>query len=678
MATANFQVHKGKPNPYGVSHNEDGTNFALYAKYAEEVTLCLSYFQNGEPFAEVRLDPELNKTGNSWHICLKGLPRHLCYGYRISKEKGRTIKKFYDPDVILLDPYAKAVNTKTAWGKADETHYRPLGLVIPKDDFDWEEDRPLEIPINELILYEMHVRGFTKHPSSNVENPGSFKGVIEKIPYLKDLGINAIKLMPIHEFNELEYHRFNPLDGSRLYNYWGYSTVNFFSPMNRYVSNNHFGASIQEFKQMVKELHREGIEVILDVVFNHTAEGNFKGPILSFKGIDCPTYYILDRKRSMLNLTGCGNTVNCNHPITRDFILNCLRYWVVEMHVDGFRFDLATILCRGTHGEPLDNPPLIEEISHDPILAGTKLIAEPWDIGGMYRLGGFFPEESRWSEWNDKYREAVRGFIKGDIGVKKEFAIRICGSDDLFSKERSPTASINFITAHDGFTLQDLVSYNDKHNTANAEDNRDGNPFNRSWNCGDEGETSNEEVLILRNKQMRNFHFTLMLSLGIPMVCMGNEYGHSRQGNNNSWCQDNEMNWFLWDELQKEEGFFRFYKEMIYFRRRHPAFHLPRFYTTEEAVWHSQKAFDPDWEGDTQFVALSVQEEDKLFYIAFNMHLEALTAELPPAPEGQQWHQVVNTANASPDDFINELDAQPVENGNYTLPSHSAILLMSK
>lgn len=673
----NLVLSKGDPSSFGVSSTEEGVNFSLHSKYAERVTLCLFYFDSDKLFAEISLDPKINRTGNSWHICISGLPENLCYGYRMEKARGRDIKKFFSQDNILLDPYAKAIKAHKNWGE-DVNQYRPLGLVISKHEFDWEGDRALQIPSNELIIYEMHVRGFTNHPSSNVNNPGTYQGVIEKIPYLKDLGINAVKLMPIHEFNEMEYHRYNPLTGDRLHNFWGYSTVNFFSPMSRFSSNKEFGGPITEFKTMVKELHKAGIEVILDVVFNHTAEGNMQGPVLSFKGIDCPIYYILDRKHQMLNLTGCGNTVNCNHPLVREFILTCLRYWVLEMHVDGFRFDLGAILCRGTHGEPLENPPLIEQISHDPILAKSKLIAEPWDSGGMYLLGGFYPLENRWSEWNDKYREAVRGFVKGDIGIKREFAIRICGSDDLFGEHRSPTASLNFVTAHDGFTLRDLVSYNEKCNTANGEDNRDGNPYNRSWNCGIEGETTKEEILALRQKQMRNFHFILMLSLGIPMLSMGNEYQHTRFGNNNAWCQDNELNWFLWDEIEKHTGFFRFYKELIYFRKRHPVFHSESFYTKENVSWHSEKPFSPDWEGDTQFVALKIQDVDKDFYIAFNSHKKIKGIKLPSPQSNHKWHLVIDTSNSSPDDFFNELNAPVVEGEKYTLHPYSSILLISK
>ena len=668
-------ICQGVPEPYGVFQTEEGVNFSLHAKHAESVKLCLFYFDSGEPFAEIPLDPSVNRTGDSWHICVKGLPERLAYGYRISKDRGRTIKKFYHPETIVLDPYANAVNTSNQWGK-EEGNYNPLGLVIPKHEFDWEEDRPLDTPLNELVIYEMHVRAFTQHSSSGVQNPGKYLGLLEKIPHLKELGVNAVKLMPIHEFNEMEFNRYNPLTGERLVNFWGYSTVNFFSPMNRYCVSDDFGASLFEFKTMVKELHKAGIEVILDVVFNHTAEGNEMGPVISFKGIDCPVYYILDQKHQMQNLSGCGNTVNCNHPVVREFIITCLRYWVVEMHVDGFRFDLAAIMRRGTRGEPMDNPPLIEQISHDPILSKTKLFAEPWDLG-MYILGGFHSEEDRWSEWNDKYRETVRGFIKGDMGVKREFAIRICGSDDLFG-ERSPTSSINFITAHDGFTLRDLVSYNDKHNTANGEDNRDGNPYTCSWNCGVEGETEDADVLALRQKQMRNFHLTLMISLGVPMLTMGNEYGHTRRGNNNAWCQDNDLNWFLWDEIEKNGDFFRFYKELIHFRKRHPAFHSSNFYTTDHVKWHSQKPNEPDWDGDTKLIAVTVEEEERKFYIAFNTHMNEVTVEMPAAPDEQQWHLIVNTANPPPEDFFSE-DAAPLFEGeSCTLQANSAVLLMSK
>ncbi len=415
------------PQPFGISLTEEGTNFAIYSKHATDVVLCLFSYPDRELLHVFALDPSMNRTGDVWHICIDGLPKELLYSYRMAKKKGRILQTFYDEKRHILDPYAKGVASRVDWGKCEE-EYHPYGLLMAGQEFDWEEDRQPKIPKKDLVIYEMHVRGFTQHPSSGCQYPGSYLGVIEKIPHLLDLGINAVKLMPMQEFNECEYDGVNPENNQRLLNFWGYSTVNYFSPMTRYAHGNEFDSSIVEFKQMVKELHKNGIEVILDIVFNHTAEGNDQGPIYSFKGIDAPVYYLLDNKEHHMNFTGCGNTVNCNHPIVRQFIKECLQFWVAEMHVDGFRFDLGAIMMRGLHGERLDQAPLIEELSHDPVLADTKLIAEPWDAVGLYCLGEFFPQEERWSEWNDNYRDSLRKFIKGDLGEKrplrKEFADR--------------------------------------------------------------------------------------------------------------------------------------------------------------------------------------------------------------------------------------------------------------
>ncbi|MCB1111146.1 MAG: glycogen-debranching protein [Chlamydiales bacterium] len=674
--TSEMRTSKGVPEPYGTSVLGDGINFAVYTKLATHVTLSLYDYDSGNLLADFPLDPNVNKTSNVWHICIHGLPERVCYGYHIGKEKGKLYSAYFKKERLLLDPYARGVDTPHQWGVSREK-YAPKGLVTTAAEFDWGEDRSPNIPLKDLVFYEMHVRGFTCDKSSGVAHPGTFLGVIEKIPFLKEMGVNAVKLMPIHEFNECEYNRFNPLTGKHLFNYWGYSTVQFFTPTNRYASCDAFNASSNEFRQMVKAFHEAGIEVILDVVFNHTAEGNEQGPIYSFKGLDCKTYYMMDRNNHM-NFTGCGNTVNCNHPIVRDFIRTCLRYWVTEMHVDGFRFDLAGIFMRGENGEVLDNPPLIEELSVDPILADTKLIAEPWDAGGIYSLGRFYPKKDRWSEWNDQYRDCMRRFIKGDRGGKREFAIRICGSDVLFGS-RSPTAGINFITAHDGFTQYDLVSYNSKHNSANAEDNNDGNPKTLSWNCGAEGWTDDPDVIKLREKQVRNFHVALMISQGVPMLLMGNEYCHTRGGNNNSWCQDNEMNWYLWDQLETNKDYFRFYKEMIHFRHRHEALRLGRFLTEEDIDWHSDEPFNPDWEGDTQMIAFTLKDPNGQYflYVAFNAHQDELEVQLPPAREGSNWRMFVDTANEPPHDIFSEEEAPPIYHNRIQLRPHSCIILKS-
>ena len=652
-------------------------NFALHSKQATVAWLTLFSYPDKTEMAEFALDPQANKTGNVWHIQIDELTAPCYYSWRLDRQKGKLYKNFMGKENLLIDPHAKALSSTSKWGQCQEP-YHPLNLVLPKQEFDWEDDRPLETPTHELVVYEMHVRGFTRHESSKTTHPGTFLGMIEKIPYLLDLGVNAVKLLPIHEFNECEYKRFNPFTGNRLLNFWGYSTTNFFTPMQRYGSGDEPGQAITEFKMLVKELHKNGIEILLDVVFNHTNEGNGEGPILSFKGIDLPIYYMMDPSHNFYNYTGCGNTVNTNHAVVRDFIRTCLQYWVTEMHVDGFRFDLAGIMLRGLKGEVLENPPIIEELSEDPILACTKLIAEPWDCGGLYELGNFYPGKDRWSEWNDKYRDSIRRFIKGDLGEKREFARRICGSADIFWNKGSPEASVNFLTAHDGFTLKDLVSYNQKNNSANSEENRDGNNNNVSWNCGAEGETENPDVNVLRERQMRNFHLVLMISQGLPMLSMGNEYGHTRFGNNNGWCQDNELNWFLWDELDKNTSFFRFYKGMIHFRRKHPILHLDRFLEEEDVDWHSVHPFDPDWEGDTQFLGLTVKDEQEHIHIAFNMHHSEIEATLPPPPEGKVWHVIANTSAPAPDDFFEEENAPELQGDLFVFQAHSSIVLLAK
>lgn len=667
---------KGVPAPLGAALHHDGVNFAIYSKHADSMKLCLFDYPSQTPFTEITLDPKTNKTGHVWHLMVHNLPNNTCYAYRIGTSKDNIFNKSFNPDTLILDPYAKIVATTQKWG-ASNGNYKPLGIPFIKEQFDWKNDKSPGYAMKDLVIYELHVRGFTRHSSSGVHHPGTFLGMIEKIPYLLDLGVNAVELLPIHEFNECEFSRFNPFNGERLYNYWGYSPVNFFAPMNRYASSEGYGQVVNEFKTLVRELHKNGIEVILDLVFNHTAEGDEKGPTHSFKAIDCETYYILDEKHHYKNFTGCGNTFNCNHPIGSDLIRSCLQYWVAEMHVDGFRFDLTTILCRGRQGEPLDNPPLIEALSKDPILASTKLIAEPWDPGGLYKLGGFYPTENRWSEWNDRYRDTLRKFIKGDPGEKRQFSTRLCGSEDIFNRNvRSPSASINFIISHDGFCLRDLVSYNAKNNSANAENDRDGNPNNISWNCGEEGETDNEAVLSLRLNQMKNFHLALMLSQGTPMIGMGDEYGHTRYGNNNGWCQDNELNWFLWDKIGPNQGFYRFYKELIHFRKRHSVFSFDKF-NEEYMEWHGTSPLNPDWDGETQFIAFTLKAPEGAYqlYAAFNMNQGEIKLTLPPVPEGASWKKIVDTSAPSPEDFFDEGSAPIIESEELTLAAHTAILL---
>jgi isoamylase len=670
----NLQILPGKPYPFGASALEGGINFAIATSEAQALSLCLFEENNQEkPFQEIELDPLINKTGEVWHVQISGLPSFIVYGYRLFPDASNKENSY-----LLLDPYAKAVASHPVWGSRPNDPYRPLGKVTEDSSFDWQGDKPLHIPNKDLILYEMHIRGFTRDASSQVQHPGTFLGVIEKIPYLKDLGVNALEIMPIHEFNEKEALQANPKTKQRLCNYFGYSTVNFFAPMNRYASQSTQDKALIEFKTMVRELHKNGIEVILDVVYNHTFEGNQMGPTLSFRGLNRRAYYMMDGGGNYLNFSGCGNTLNANHPWTRELILKSLRYWVTEMHVDGFRFDLASILTRAENGAPLGNAPIVEAISLDPILSQTKLIAEAWDAGGLYQVGGFYPG-TRWSEWNGHYRDIVRRFIKGTAGLKTAFATALCGSQDLYGWGRTPTCSINFITAHDGFSLADLVTYNGKHNEENGEDNRDGFDHNDSWNCGLEGHSSNKKIVFLRERQIRNFHLALILSQGIPMLVMGDEYAHTRHGNNNTWCQDNELNWFLWNRLETRPGFYRFFRSLIHFRKNHPQLGRDTFLEDKDITWHGLTPQNPDWGNDNRFVAFTLHSEQRGdLYIAFNAGHLAQTINLPPAGQGKHWRWVVNTHNPPPDDFFDEGNRQKLLTNTYRIPSYSAIMVEAK
>lgn len=664
-------ISTGTPTPLGSSLQGEAINFALHSSSADAVLLCLFDRETEKPISEIPLLPEINKTGNVWHIAVGHIDPKSVYAYKI-------VSKINPEQYYLLDPYAKSLSTTNIWGKNNNSQnpYRPFAEIIQPEPFDWGADSPPNIPFNELIIYEVPVRPFTQHPSSHVDHPGTFLGIIEKIPHLIELGINAVELLPVQEFNECEYKQTHPNVKNTLYNLWGYSTVNFFAPMNRYAVSSTPGAAIREFKEMVKKLHQHRIEIILDVVFNHTAEGDETGPVLSFKGIDNSLYYILDEHGSYLNYSGCGNSINANEPAVLKLIVDCLCYWVTEMHVDGFRFDLASALTRGPDGLPLKKAPLIEAITTNPILSGVKLISEPWDAAGLYQVGHFAPETKRWSEWNGRYRDGVRRFIKGSHWSSGEFATRLCGSQDLYH-DRGPCNSINFVTSHDGFSLADLVSYNCKHNIDNGEGNRDGSSDNQSWDCGVEGPTDNKKILALRERQMKNFHLALMLSQGIPMIVMGDEYGHIKRGNNNTWCQDNELSWFNWDRLKENHEFYRFYRLLIYFRKKHPILRRLTFLSHQDVDWHGIEPFKPDWNSDIRFVAFTLKDHqhDQDLFIAFNAQDHNQLIRLPPPPYSKQWRWVVNTANPSPYDFF-ENDEGPIQKEHsFRLAAYSAIVL---
>ncbi|MBI2743141.1 MAG: glycogen debranching protein GlgX [Chlamydiales bacterium] len=676
MTEVKITILKGEPAPLGASRFNGGVNFALFSEHATEVTLCLFLPGETTPFKEITLDPKTHKSDKKWHILVKGAPADFDYGYRINGPNEPDKGLLFNKDLILSDPCSLELTTSHVWGEGVPAGSPPpRSRLVLDSHFNWEGVPNPNLRVQDLVIYEMHVRGFTYHPSSKTHHRGSYLALIEKIPFLKELGVNCVELLPIHEFNECENQNIDPLTKKRLFNYWGYSTINFFAPMNRFASKGERHSAITEFKTMVRELHRHKIEVILDVVYNHTAEGSEKGPTFSFRGVDNPDYYMISGGHYQ-NFTGCGNTFNCNHPACIEHVLNSLRYWVKEMHVDGFRFDLASILTRDLTGAPVENPPIIQAINKDPILSKTKLIAEAWDAAGLYQVGSF-PGEGRWGEWNGVFRDIVRRFIKGSDGCAGGFATALSGSQNLYGRDRSPYHSVNFVTAHDGFSLKDLVSYNTKHNEANGEENRDGMDNNESWNCGAEGETSDHSIIALRERQMRNFHVALMISLGTPMILMGDEYAHTRHGNNNTWCHDDELNWFLWDKIKEHNAFFRFYKLLIHFRTRHPLLRRTEFLTTEEVEWHGHEPSKPNWDPSSRFVAYTLKSPHDQLYIAFNAHYQHAHITLPQPPPHKKWYRVVDTSAPSPDDFIENPGMHAPLKHTYDLPPNSSLILES-
>jgi glycogen operon protein len=707
-------VDNGKPLPLGAALTDTGVNFSLFSRGGTAVTLIL--FESTAPDSprrEINLDKEKNKTGDVWHCHVRGLGAGTLYLYRVDgpyiPEKGLR----FNPYKSLIDPYSKAITDLNNWdlktclgynlddpagdlsfSYKDDLYTQPKSVVVDDNEFDWQGDTPLNYPLRFSVLYETHIKGLTAHPNAKVQHPGTYRGIIEKIPYFKDLGITSLEFLPIQEFNEHELTRINTKTGKPLVNYWGYSTVAFFAPKGAYAADKSPGGQVREFKEMVRELHKAGLEVILDIVFNHTAEGNEMGPTFSFRGLDNTIYYILnENKRYYQNYSGCGNTVNCNHPVVRGFILDCLRYWVVEMHVDGFRFDLGSILGRDRYGRLMENPPMLERIAEDPILSHTKIIAEAWDAGGAYQVG-WFPG-GRWAEWNDRFRDDVRKFWRGDSMETRHLATRISGSSDLYLRDgRKPFHSINFITSHDGFTLQDLVSYNDKHNEENGEENRDGGSSNYSANYGFEGSTANIAIENIRKRQMKNFFATLMISLGTPMILGGDELGRTQKGNNNAYCQDNEVSWYDWSFLEKNCDLFRFAKEMIAFRRRHHGFMRPEFYTgrdgnynaTPDIVWYNEKGNTPNWEKAGACLALQIDgskaeiladRDDNDFFIMFNAGQKQVVFTVCKPPPGKLWVRAVDTGMPPPEDILSPGSEKPVPD-NYLVRERSMAIFLSK
>lgn len=693
-----FKLRRGKPVPFGVTLVPGGVNFSIFSSSATACTLVLFEKHKPEPWAEIPF-PDAFRIGNVYSMIVFGLDyENIEYAYRMDGIFDPQNGHRFDNHKILMDPYAKIIGGRDIWGVPpnwDDIYQHRARIAF--DDFDWEDDKPLEIPPEDLVIYEAHVRGFTAHPSSDLKEKhrGTFAGIRDKIPYLKSLGINALELMPVFEFDEFEHSRPNPETGDILMNYWGYSTVGFFAPKAGYATTGKLGMQVDEFKTLVKELHKNGIEVILDVVFNHTAEGNEKGPYISYRGIDNKTYYMLTPEGYYYNFTGCGNTLNCNNPIVRNMVLDCLRYWASEYHIDGFRFDLAPILGRDPWGKPLENPPLLEILAFDPILAKCKLIAEAWDAGGLYQVGSF-PAFGRWAEWNANYRDGLRKFIKGDEGMVGEMAQRLQGSPDFYADAgRAPATSINFVTCHDGFTLADLVSYNEKHNIANGENNNDGGPDNYSWNCGAEGWTENPEINALRQRQMRNAIAILFVSQGVPMLLMGDEIGHSQNGNNNTYCHDSSLNWMNWDLLKSNQSLFRFVKNCIDFRNCHPVLRNSSHFQNRDYIgsgyaditWHGTQAWNVDWSNSSRTLAFMLcgkhakegTVEDNYIYVAMNMHWEAHEFELPGLPNGMQWHVFVNTGCKPPEDSWEPSTEPRLENQfRIFIGDRSVVILVGK
>jgi glycogen operon protein len=692
VAVWRYAVEAGSPHPLGAVADEHGVNFSVFSQNAEAVELLLfNEHDDAEPVQAVALDPRRHKTFHFWHAYVRGLKPGMHYAYRVNGPRDAARGHRFNPSKVLIDPYARGI-TKNLWRRGDAcgdgenlgTSMR--GAIVDAGGYDWEGDRPLGRPLAESVVYEMHVGGFTKSPTSGAAHPGTFTGVVEKIPYLQELGVTAVELMPVFEFDDREVLR--TFDGRPLRNYWGYSTMGFFAPHSGYCVSPEEGLHAREFRDMVKALHRAGIEVILDVVFNHTDEGNHEGPTFSFKGFDNEVYYHLVRgdKRYYMDYSGCGNTFNCNHPIAAKFIQDCLEYWVREMHVDGFRFDEGSILSRGEDGAPQAHPTVTWNIELSDALAGTKIIAEAWDAAGLYQIG-YFPG-SRWAEWNGRFRDDLRRFVKGDAGLTAAVASRLSGSSDIYQASgHLPINSVNFVTCHDGFTLNDLVSFNEKRNEANGEGNRDGIGENLSWNCGVEGPSGDPAVEALRERQLKNFAALLLLGQGVPMINSGDEVRRTQKGNNNAYCQDNELSWFDWDLVEKHKDLLRFWSGMIALRRAHPALHRSRFFTGErnerglkDVEWHGTLLAEPAWD-DPGARALAYTlggfEGGADLHVMINMHSEALDFMVPAAP-GRDWFRTVDTARPSPEDVAETGKEIPFNGTSYAVSARSVVVLISK
>jgi glycogen operon protein len=675
----------GRSHPIGATVTATGVNFSVFSKSAARVELLLfDRVDDAQPAAVIPLDPRHNRTYHYWHVGVPGIRAGQIYGYRVHGPFAPARGLRFDAGKVLLDPYGRCVAVPARYDRdaakrpGDNCATAMKSVVVEARGYDWEGDTPLARPSASTVIYEMHVGGFTRHPSSGVppHKRGTYAGLIEKIPYLVDLGITAVELLPVFQFDPQD------CPPGRI-NYWGYCPVSFFAPHGGYSSRTDVLGPIYEFRDMVKALHRAGIEVILDVVYNHTAEGDADGPTLGFKGFENGTYYLLEPDGACYsNFTGTGNTLNANHPVVRRLIVDSLRYWVQEMHVDGFRFDLASILARDESGRALRNPPVLWDIESDPVLAGSKLIAEAWDAAGLYQVGSFVGDS--WKEWNGRFRDDARDFFRAAEGSTARFADRMIGSPEIFGHEdRGPEQSVNFVTCHDGFTLNDLVSYDYKHNEANGEDNRDGANDNRSWNCGVEGPTDDPAVEQLRNRQVKNFLAVTLLSLGVPMILMGDEVRRTQRGNNNAYCLDDETSWFDWTLLARHADVHRFVKLLNERRVLRDATHerdrvaLTELIRRAHKAWHGIKLGQPDWGPRSHSIAFTVGlERGLLVHFILNAYWEPLAFELPAPSAG--WQRWIDTGMDSPRDIVPWHDAPPVDGRSYRAEARSVVVLLAR
>jgi isoamylase len=680
----NTHILPGQSFPLGATVYPNGVNFCVFSKNCDAVELLLfDDVDDPRPARVIPLDPADNRTFYYWHIFVLGIGAGQLYAYRVHGPFAPRQGHRFDGSKVLIDPYARGVVVGKNYDRGaavlpgDNCAYAMKGVVVDSQAYDWEGDLPLNLPYASTVIYEMHVGGFTRNPNSGValEKRGTYAGLIQKIPYLKQLGITTIEVLPVQQFDEQDA----PAEHK---NYWGYSPIALFAPHAGYSSQRDPLGPVNEFRDMVKALHKAGIEIILDVVFNHSAEGNHNGPTFSFRGFENRAYYILEANQVMYaNYSGCGNTLNGNHSIVRRMIMDCLRYWVAEMHVDGFRFDLASVLARDEDGNPMKNPPILWEIESDPVLAGTKIIAEAWDAMGLYQVGSFIGH--RWAEWNGQFRDDTRRFVKSDPDTVLDLASRITASPDIYPQpDREPNRSINFITCHDGFTLNDLVSYNSKHNEANGENNRDGSDNNFSWNCGVEGASDDPEVEKLRLRQIKNLLTILLISQGTPMLSMGDEVRRTQYGNNNAYCQDNELGWFDWSLVEQNAGLLRFTQKLIAFTQARELFRETHFWSEgrkPRISWHGVRLKKPDIGYHSHSLAFSLKHPNngEYFHVMLNAYWKPLKFQLPRLNGTAEWLRIVDTSQPSPDDFCDEDKARSVEGNLYPVDARSSVIVMA-